>query len=142
MRSYPLYILVIFVLLAAGIFYWMSGTGQEPASELYSDDRLRLTAPSINEIVGSPLIVEGEARGFWFFEASFPIRIFDANGQELGVAVAQAQDEWMTENFVPFKAELNFDEPATANGFLVLEKDNPSGLPEHADEIRIPVFFE
>ena len=32
--------------------------------------------------------------------------------------------------------------PATSTGTLVLQKDNPSGLPEHADELRIPVRFE
>jgi hypothetical protein len=47
----------------------------------------------------------------------------------------------MTEEFVPFTATLTFEQPETETGFLVLEKDNPSGLPEQADELRIPVSF-
>jgi len=47
----------------------------------------------------------------------------------------------MTENFVPFAVSLAFDQPTTATGTLVLQKDNPSGLPENADEITIPVRF-
>lgn len=89
----------------------------------------------------SPLEITGEARGTWYFEASFPVRIYDANNVLLGFGIAQAQGDWMTENFVPFKATLSFTHPATEKGFLVLEKDNPSGLPEHADELRIPVHF-
>ena len=47
----------------------------------------------------------------------------------------------MTENFVPFRTELEFRTPTTERGTLVLEKDNPSGLPENSDELRIPVRF-
>ncbi len=47
----------------------------------------------------------------------------------------------MTAEFVPFRAVLTFAAPATERGTLVLEKDNPSGLPENADELRIPIRF-
>jgi len=94
-----------------------------------------------NATVNSPLTITGEAKGPWYFEASFPIRILDGNGNELGVVPAQAQGEWMTENFVPFKAVLTFKKPLTQKGTLVLEKDNPSGLPENGRSIKIPVVF-
>ena len=57
------------------------------------------------------------------------------------VIPAQAQSDWMTEEFVPFKAMLEFSAPTTATGTLVLEKDNPSGLPENADSLIVPVKF-
>ncbi len=104
-------------------------------------DLIRVSYPPANAKVQSPFTVTGEARGTWYFEASFPVKIFDANGKQLGVVPAQAQGEWMTENFVPFAAELTFEKPTTTTGTLVLEKDNPSGLPEHADELRIPIVF-
>jgi hypothetical protein len=92
-------------------------------------------------VIRSPLVIEGEARGTWFFEATFPVRLYDANGNLLGTTIAQAQADWMTDQFVPFRAELKFNLPTTTQGTLVLVKDNPSGLPEHADELRIPVAF-
>ncbi|MBI4094962.1 MAG: Gmad2 immunoglobulin-like domain-containing protein [Candidatus Liptonbacteria bacterium] len=104
-------------------------------------DRIRVRSVTPNQTVKSPLAVEGEARGFWFFEASFPVRLFDAQGNELAVTVAEAQDEWMTEEFVPFRATITFEPPNTEKGIVVLRKDNPSGLPEHDDELRIPVRF-
>ena len=103
---------------------------------------IKVTTPKPNQIIETPLIIEGEARGFWYFEASFPIKIFDGNGKLLGSTIAQAKSDWMTENFVPFSAELDFSFPATELSALVLEKDNPSGLPENSDELRFPVYFK
>lgn len=94
------------------------------------------------DVIKSPLIVKGQARGCWFFEASFPVRILDGAGRELGVVPAQAKDEWMTEEFVPFEATLNFTPSTTAEGTLVIEKDNPSGLPENDKSVRIPIRFK
>lgn len=97
--------------------------------------------PQHNHVVQSPLLVQGVARGFWFFEASFPVRLLDANEKELVVTPATAESDWMTTEFVPFTAVFLFEQPATATGFLVLEKDNPLGLPEHDAEVRIPIRF-
>lgn len=105
-------------------------------------DLIRINSPRPNQIISSPIEVTGEARGFWFFEASFPAKLYDANGSLLATAIAQAEGEWMTEDFVSFKTELRFDKPVTEKGLLVLEKDNPSGLPENADELRVPVKFD
>ena len=103
---------------------------------------IRVTTPTPNSVVRSPLVVTGVARGNWYFEASFPIRLYDANGREIAVAVAQAQGEWMTTEFVPFETKLIFISPsAEQTGTLVLQKDNPSGLPENDSELRIPVRF-
>ncbi|MBI4225272.1 MAG: Gmad2 immunoglobulin-like domain-containing protein, partial [Candidatus Sungbacteria bacterium] len=104
-------------------------------------DLIRVAVPLPDAVVKSPLVVKGEARGTWYFEASFPVRLLDAHGKELGVIPAQAKSEWMTTEFVPFEAVLIFALPTTKTGTLVLEKDNPSGLPEHADSISVPVRF-
>lgn len=105
-------------------------------------NRLRVTEPVANQLVRSPFVVRGEARGPWYFEASFPVRLLDANGRELALAPAQAQGDWMTESFVPFEVRLSFATPTTETGTLVLQNDNPSGLPENAFEYRIPVRFD
>ena len=102
---------------------------------------ISVTTPAPNALVTSPLTVTGEARGTWYFEASFPVELFDANGLMLAQVPAQAQGEWMTTDFVPFSVTLTFSVPTTKTGTLVLKKDNPSGLPEFDDELRIPVVF-
>lgn len=102
---------------------------------------IRVTSPAPNSIVRSPLVITGEARGNWYFEASFPVKMLDANGRVLGEHYAEAQGDWMTTNFVPFRATFNFATSTTETGMLVLEKDNPSGLPQNDAEIRIPIRF-
>ena len=107
-----------------------------------SSPLVRLTTPRPNAEITSPLVVTGEARGNWYFEASFPVRLLDGNGKEIALVPAQAQGDWMTTDFVLFRAELTFITPNTKEVTLVLEKDNPSGLSENADEVRIPIRFK
>lgn len=99
--------------------------------------------PRPGDIVSSPMVATGQARGNWFFEASFPISILDAEGEVIGTGYAEAQGEWMTTEFVPFQSiAIEFEEQEQgAEGTVVLHKDNPSGLPEHDNELRIPIVF-
>ena len=93
-------------------------------------------------VVTSPLTITGKALGTWFFEASFPVSVTDANGVVLGTGVAQAQAEWMTTDYVPFQVVVTFTPSSTQTGYVEFKKDNPSGLPEHDATVRIPVRFE
>lgn len=106
-----------------------------------TSDMIRVSTPLPNVLVQSPLTVRGEARGGWYFEASFPVKILDADGKQLGIVPAQAQGEWMTNEFVPFEATLRFDTPTTETGVVVFQKDNPSGLPENDASVFVPVYF-
>ena len=105
-------------------------------------DQIRVSNPLSNQMIQSPLIIEGEALGTWFFEGVFPIMLLDSNGNAVARHFAQAQGEWMTEDFVPFKAQIEFEKPSTDTGILILEKDNPSGLPENDAKFEIPVRFD
>jgi len=107
----------------------------------FYNDKLKIFDLKANDLISSPLVITGEARGFWFFEASFPIKLLDSNRNEITRAIAQAKSDWMTEDFVPFEAVLNFENPQTSTGFIVFEKDNPSGLIENDDSFELPVRF-
>ncbi len=119
---------------------------EEIGNELDKTDLIKISSPRPNEKIKSPLVITGEARGSWFFEASFPVKLYDEKNNLLASGVATANPpaggDWMTENFVPFKAELNFSVAEAQKGVLVLEKDNPSGLPENADSLKVPVYLE
>ncbi|MFA6523204.1 MAG: Gmad2 immunoglobulin-like domain-containing protein [Candidatus Peribacteraceae bacterium] len=97
--------------------------------------------PQAGDKVTSPFTVSGKARGTWFFEASFPVKLLDGNGNEIVSAPAQASGDWMTTDFVPFSVTLTFTPPSTPTGTLVLQKDNPSGLPENDASVEMPVQF-
>ncbi len=118
-----------------------NGIDPDIDNAIVHNDMIRVVEPTAGQVVSSPLTINGEARGMWYFEADFPVRIEDANGNELGRHYATAQGDWMTEEYVPFTSELAFTTSTTEFGVLILEKDNPSGLPEHADQVEIPVRF-
>ncbi len=121
-----------------------TGTSEEQkeTSEQSEEKDIVVNSPLADQVIQSPLIITGEARGTWFFEASFPVKLLDGNNIEIAAHYAQALSDWMTEDFVPFQAEIEFEKPDTATGFLVLERDNPSGLPQYGDELVIPIRFE
>lgn len=115
---------------------------EEIGNEQEKKDLIRIDNPRPNQTITSPTVISGQARGTWFFEASFPILIMDSQGNDLGFVLANAKGEWMTENFVDFEAELKFDQPQSNSGLLILKKDNPSGLPENDDQLVVPVNFD
>ncbi len=126
--------IIILILIIAFVLFLIKENKEK-------NDLIRVENIQTNQVIKSPLIIRGEARGFWFFEADFSVKIFDQEENLLGQGIAIAQSEWMTEDFVPFVAEIEFIKPSTKKGILVLEKDNPSGLPEHADQLIIPIKF-
>lgn len=105
-------------------------------------DLIQVDSPQPSGLITSPVTIIGKARGQWYFEASFPITILDENGKVLGQGHAEAQGDWMTSEFVPFIAKVTFTKSPTKTGTILLEKDNPSGLPEHADSVRVLIRFE
>jgi len=107
-----------------------------------ASDQIIVINPQPDQLIESPLIIEGKARGTWFFEGDFPVMLIDSNGDLVVRHFAQAQGEWMTEDFVGFKSQIEFEQPTTDNGVLILEKDNPSGLSENDAKIEIPVRFK
>lgn len=126
----------------AGVIYRVIYQGVKEDSAGISAENIRLDEPLANKRIASPLIISGEARGTWFFEGDFPVLLRDTNGEIIAQGIAQTQDDWMTEDFVPFKLELVFALPPTEFGELVLRKDNPSGLPEMDDAVSLPIVFK
>ncbi len=122
---------------------------EDIGNELEKIDLIRADNPRPNSVVSSPLEVRGEARGYWFFEADFPIVLTDWDGLIIAEAIATAQSDWMTEEFVPFTAVLEFENPYyegapdfMKRGAIIFQKDNPSGLPEHDDALEFTIYFK
>lgn len=107
-----------------------------------TDDNIVVELPFPGAVTGKDFSVIGKARGTWFFEASFPIEVLDKDGKFLAVGIAQAQGEWMTRDFVPFKADIKVPQSYIGKATLVLKKDNPSGLPEHDASVSFPITIE
>ena len=103
--------------------------------------KIRILSPLPGSIVPPNFALTGEARGPWFFEASFPIEIVDPNGTRILMMPVQAGAEWMTTEFVPFSTQVSvpgYRGPAT----LILHRDNASGLPEHDARVSFPIIIQ
>jgi hypothetical protein len=107
-----------------------------------TNEMIRVNVPDPNESISAPFVSSGEARGNWFFEASFPIEVRGNDGTILGTGHGEAKGEWMTTDFVPWTASLTFDPKGRTEGVVRYMKDNPSGLPENDAHIDVPVKFK
>jgi hypothetical protein len=154
-NPYFLLIVVVIIIITAGVlgFWPEAGKIKVPISEtaqpvLVGNDRdvqatsseVIISQPPENQKVASPFTVSGQAKGNWFFEATLPIKLEDRSGGLIASAQARAQSDWETDKLVPFSATLSFTTTATS-GYLVISKDNPSGLPQNAASVKIPINF-
>lgn len=129
------FFIIVIALLFVGAFIWIAfSRGKEQRS-------IAVESPQPYDFIQHPFFFSGSARGGWFFEASFPVRVEDANGVMLGQGAAVTADNWMTDELVPFSGTIELDEPTTDTGVVIFEKDNPSGLPENGGRLEVPVRF-
>lgn len=98
--------------------------------------------PFPGAVTGKAFSVIGKARGSWYFEASFPIEVQDKDGNILATGIAQAQSDWMTTEFVPFKADIKVPDTYIGKAKLILKKDNPSGMPENDASVSFEFTIE
>ena len=144
-------IAVVAALVFAGLWYGThavtSPSADVPVAAVASyanasSDLVVVTSPLPGANVAATFTVTGQARGSWYFEASFPLQVISASGEKLVQMPVQAQGEWMTTNFVPFSAEVTL--PATYKGAatIILNNDNPSGLPENEKSLTIPIIIQ
>lgn len=107
-----------------------------------SQDDIFLIAPQPGDSVTTTIPLHGFARGPWYFEATFPVEVRDANGKVIGSGQAKAESDWMTESFVPFTAELDLKVLYNGAATIVLRKDNPSGDPSKDAALSLPVMIQ
>lgn len=147
-------LVLFFIILAAGVALIAipapvaqapAPVDQTPATSTNPlANRVVVDSPKPNEVLSSTtLMVTGKARGGWFFEGSSPVELRDSSDNTLVLVPTQTADNWMTDEFVPFTATLTFPkQPAGSKGTLILRNDNPSGMPQYAEQIEIPVVFK
>ncbi len=136
-------ILIVVAILGAVLIATPSPapTSGGAASQPFVSENVIVTSPLPGESVPQTFTVRGQARGNWFFEASFPLQVRDPENNPVGFGIAMTSDNWMTTDFVSFEGRVeveNYSGPAN----LVLLKDNPSGLPENEDSVEFPIVVQ
>lgn len=161
-KNLALIVAAIIIVVLLGVIFMIlpSGTANAPTNTATTtqtgttggqkasfEDLIVVDAPLINAQVTSPLTITGKARGTWYFEASFPIVLTDWDGRIIAEGHAEAQGDWMTTEYVPFKATLTYTtptpgDPSVNRGTLILKNDNPSGDPERDKAVEVQVVFK
>lgn len=153
MRRYLLAaVIILFACALWGIVHTLSVVAPEqsktptidvPAAPVTSVNGLTVHTPTNNEMITSPLVVSGTAKGGWYFEGSFPMVLVDSNGTTIATSHVQAEGDWMSSSAVPFTGTLTFPiDPATVGkhfGTLILKNDNASGDPQFDKSVSIKV---
>ncbi len=146
--------LIALAVLGAGVWYVYStpaplgGTpaysGAAPTSVYVnsSSNDIVVSAPEPHAQVRQTFTVSGKARGFWYFEASFPIVVIDQLGQVLVETHATAKGDWMTTEFVPFTAQVSIPGNYQGSAKLKLKKDDPSGLSVNEVSFTLPITIQ
>lgn len=130
---------IIVIALAMALFL-VPAPAAAPAP--FSSENVRISSPLPRAKVPKSFDVMGEARGVWYFEATFPVMVRDKNENVLASTYAEAKGEWMTAEFVPFTSRITITGSYSGPATLILLKDNPSGLPENDDSVSIPIIIE
>ena len=142
--------LMVFVLAISSVIF-VNDKSKDTVTEIIVEpvenksDKIILDTPKLNEKVNSPIKISGKARGAWFFEASFPVFVVDWDGRIIGQGIAEAKNDWMTEDFVPFEANISYvldPDIYSKKGAIILKKDNPSGLSENDDALEIQIELQ
>lgn len=147
-RKFYLFFVVAVLITGSFLVFKKSIEAPVPVLEMGQyKDMVKISTPKVGEEVASPIEIRGEARGTWFFEASFPVYVVDWDGKIIGQGIATAQSEWMTENYVPFTASIDFKVSEISGnysnrGTIIFKKDNPSGLPQFDDAYEMPVLLK
>jgi hypothetical protein len=155
MKKIIVLLLVILIVAGGFVLYFLKkepvASNEEVQPPAGIPDLILIESPVPESKITSPLEIKGEARGPWYFEASFPIFLTDWDGKIIAQGIATvnppAGGDWMTENFVPFTATLDFENPSwdadfSKRGTLIFQKDNPSGLSEYDNAYEMTVWFE
>jgi hypothetical protein len=102
-----------------------------------------ITSPTSYSIISSPLKIKGTVPAGWMFEGVFPLKLLDANKNVItqGQAKETVPGSWQSGMAVDFEATLTFSTTAKS-GYLLLENDNPSGIPENSKFFDIPIKFK
>lgn len=105
-----------------------------------NDEGLSLDNPQEGETLSSPITIEGEATGPWYFEGSFGVKLINRdNAGIIADSFVTALGDWMTDESVEFSGTIEYEIEEETEALLVFESANPSGLPENQMTYTIPV---
>lgn len=101
----------------------------------------QLLTPKAGDTLVGPLVIKGYVPKSWTFEGQFRMQLLDSSRRI--IIEDRVPVEWDSENrkeTLYFVESYNYHTQAKS-GFLILQNDNPSGLPENEKSVEVSVSF-
>lgn len=118
--------------LSSGKDVWYSS----PSAE----NMIKLTNPPVGSSLSPNDMIAGLAKGPWYQAGVAPIIITDEKGSILAEGTIRAQGNWMTNESVPFIANIVIPAQASGSiGVIIIKNANPAGLP--ANDLSVETVF-
>lgn len=108
-------------------------------------DRVEIISPLAGSSVDSPIEIQTRLPGNWLFEASAPVVLTNRDGLIIAEGTITTPDDRMTTDLVVATGSISFEldpDSYSDQGYLILQKANPSGLPENDEAVEIPVLLD
>lgn len=102
---------------------------------------IKISKPSLGQEISSPLEISGQAPGSWFFEANLSLKLVNDANEILAEKNYMTSKNWMTQEMISFETQLEFGNPEANAGYLRIDKANPSGRPQNANQFFWPITF-
>ncbi|MDZ7799100.1 MAG: Gmad2 immunoglobulin-like domain-containing protein [Patescibacteria group bacterium] len=151
-------VLILIVIGVSSIYWFTKGSVNKQTNQAANEnENLEKTRPGNreglsneivveniedNQVITSPLTIEGQAKGTWFSEGEMPFRLVSQGGLVLREGSIFADGNWMTDNFVDFKVEIEFEAENIEKGYIYITQSNPRGLEKELEELCLPVLFK
>lgn len=91
------------------------------------DGSIKIESPKNGEAIAPPLVITGQAKGYWYNRGFFPVAIYDVDKNLVAQTYAIAEGDWTSQDaMVPFRATISsYDKvPVKKAGHIVFEKGN------------------
>ena len=130
-----------YIIIALTLMFIACGTPPKDTKLKNVSDFIVVHTPQPFEKVTGTIVIKGEARGNYFFEADFPVEVVLENGEVIN-HYAMADDEWMTEEFVPFTSTIDISGLEPQDVIIKLHRNNPSDNRENDMVMELPVTID
>lgn len=105
---------------------------EEVHTSTSKEGRFIIDSPERGEIIKSPLSVQGQVFGKWFFEGDFSVRLETVDGEVLAEVPVIPQGVTDEETYAPFEVSLVFQDTTATSGVLFLGRSDSFDLPAEA----------
>lgn len=108
----------------------------------YTNTDIYTTNFRSGQTVFNLMTINGEAKSTWFYEGIAKGEVRNEKEEAVGAFTIKAIRDPKTANFVEWTGQIQYNQPKTKTGYIVLKNANTSGEVQKDKSLWIPVIFD